>query len=88
MSKLKVEEYKPKTTLRLENDMAQKMMDDYDVDDEITCMIKGKVVSKSIESYDGKQRPCMTIEVKSVGKDSKDMLHEKMSGMKMKKEKA
>lgn len=87
MSNNKVEEYKPKTTLCLENEMAEKMMDDYDVEDEVICIVKGKVVSKRVENYDGKQRSSITIEIKSIGKDGKDALHEKMSGMKMRKEK-
>ena len=29
------EEYKPKTTLHLENEMAEKMMDKYDVGDDV-----------------------------------------------------
>ena len=82
------EAYTPKTTLHLENDMAEEMMDKYDVGDNVICMVKGKVVSKSMDIMEGKKHPRMSIEIKSIGDDKEDAIHKKMSNMKMKKEKA
>jgi len=81
------EEYKQKTTLRLENDMAEQLMDSQDVDDVVTLMVKGKVVSKSVDSYDGKQRPCMSIEVSSVIVKEKNDIEDKLSKLKSRQQK-
>ncbi len=68
----KVEEFKPKTTLHLENEMADKIMDKHDVGDSVVLLVKGKVVSKSVDSFGGKKRPSIRIEVASVSKNEKE----------------